>query len=186
MLPWKRCLLEVEKGLYQIALSASASKERKVRFLTTEPYYQVQPGYAYSRKRFSTAPQIGSSNDLKNYTLCGLRGYDYSRFGIDNRWVMREANHYAQALAQVRRGRCQLFMTRLEILNGLYQQGDVDLGSDIQVEALPGVAADDFVMLISRLYRHAPQLKIVLDEGVSRLRKEGRLQELLGFYLGQE
>ncbi|UXD89193.1 substrate-binding periplasmic protein [Thalassolituus hydrocarboniclasticus] len=185
MLPWKRCLLEVEKGLYQIALSASASAERQKNFLTSKPYYQVQPGYAYSRKRFSSAPPISSSNDLKNYLLCGLRGYDYSRFGIENRWVMREANHYAQALAQIRRGRCDLFLTRLEILHSLYRQGDVDLGDDIQVEALPGVAADDFVMLISRLYSRAPQLKIVLDEGISRLRKEGRLQELLEFYLSQ-
>jgi len=183
MLPWKRCLLEVEKGRYQIALSASASAERKARFLVTEPYYKVQPGYAFSLIRFPSLPQVQSSNDLKNYNICGLRGYDYSRFGIETHRVMREANHYAQALAQVRRGRCELFLTRLEILHGLYRQGDVDLGNDIVFEPVPGVAADDFVMLISRLYMRGPELKATLDHGFAELRKQGRLQELLNFYL---
>ena len=185
MLPWKRCLLEVEKGRYQIALSASASKERKVRLLTTEPYYQVQPGYAYSLDRFPSPPLVQNSMDLKNYNICGLRGYDYNRFGIDTRWVMREANHYAQALAQVRRGRCELFLTRLEVLHGLYRQGDVDLGDDILFAPVPGIVADDFVMLISRLYRRGPELKAVLDQGFSELRKQGQLRELLNFYLAE-
>jgi len=38
-------------------------------------------------------------------------------------------------------------------------------------------------MLISRLYMRGPELKATLDHGFAELRKQGRLQELLNFYL---
>jgi polar amino acid transport system substrate-binding protein len=49
MLPWKRCLFEVERGeKYQVALDATYSEERGQKYHFSESHYATVPYYFYS------------------------------------------------------------------------------------------------------------------------------------------
>ena len=48
---------------------------------------------------------------------------------------------------------------------------------------LPDGQSDPFYLLISRNFDHKHELKAVIDSGIARLRKEGRIKELLDRYV---
>ncbi|MGI0118464.1 substrate-binding periplasmic protein [Zooshikella sp. RANM57] len=186
--PWKRCLLEAEKNTnYQVALSSSYSDERKTRFLFTQSYYSITPKFFYSTKKYPNGPpEISSVKELLSYKVCGLHSYNYTGFaeGIRNEDINMIAKKFDQVISLTLKNRCDLFLARYEILSGFASIGEDFLSKgDIKAMPIPHGNEDPFYLLISRKFKYAYELKGILDEGFTDLRRSGRMKTILERYV---
>ena len=101
MLPWKRCLKFVEDGTIDVVVSASGTKQRENIYRLTERYYSVEPHYFYLSSSFPKGLHLSASEAAKKYTVCGLRGYDYSNFGLASEEVIRTSNSFIQLVKKI-------------------------------------------------------------------------------------
>lgn len=183
MPPWKRCLVGTEGGKYHIALSASHNKEREEKFLMTRDYYTLHGSYFYAKKHHPSGIEITQPSDLLKHKICGLHGYNYSGFGIDTAKVDRSAQNFDQVSRKTKAGRCDMFLARFEILVGFKLMGKPYYDDQLEAKKVPGIEGDKFYMLISRKYPQADALKKLIDDGVTRLQQEGKLDSILQKYM---
>ncbi len=90
---WKRCVEGTKIGLYDAALSATFSEERKRNFIFTDSYYSLTPVYIYSKKQFPDGLQISNVKDLEKYHLCGVHGFNYDGVGSIAIGLIARRNH---------------------------------------------------------------------------------------------
>ncbi len=184
--PWKRCLADTAAGKYQIALDSSFNEERARTYLLSAQHYSLTPGYFYLLEHHPDGLSFRTTAELwKNGNVCGLYSYNYEGFasGIDNDAVDRGAKTFKELIQKAKKGRCTIFLARLEILTGFVAIGTDYLQGEFGYARLPDAKSDPFYLLISRAYDGKHELKDIIDTGIARLRNEGRLQELLSLYV---
>ncbi|MEM7195405.1 MAG: transporter substrate-binding domain-containing protein [Pseudomonadota bacterium] len=185
LIAWSRCLLEVEKGEdYFMVSSVAYSKERDEKYLITEPYYTVQPHYFYHYANFPNGLEISSLADFSNYNVCGLRGYNYTNFGIPVEDIDTGTRIFSQLIEKTRRNRCDIFLGRFEIFSGFARTGnDYIRDNNLGTAPMPGVAGDKFYMMVSRNYQYAEELREMINDGINRLKSTGLDQTMIAPYL---
>lgn len=185
-LPWRRCLIAAEKGLqYQVAIDASASPARATTFLLSRAYYQLTPYFFYSRRQFPEGISITRGQELGQFgTLCGLPGYNYSNFALDQTPIYDGTMNFNALVAMTHLGRCAVFIGRYEIVAGMGLLGqDLLADPDLAYEPIPDATAEPFYLLISRNIDHPEALKQRLDEALESLTQSGELDRLRRAYL---
>lgn len=181
--PWKRCVFKTQSGHYDIALSASYSKQRDRDFLLTDYYYTLQPSYIYSTVKYPDGLNIASADDLNQLRMCGLLGYHYEGFGVNDSQVTKTATSYNQLVQKTKAGRCDVFLARYEILVGFKISKGIDyLADDMSAVAIPSNDVEKFYMMISREHPESEKIKFLLDSHFAEMRKTGKLQALLKDY----
>ncbi|MBH9553095.1 substrate-binding periplasmic protein [Inhella gelatinilytica] len=185
LLPWVRCLREVESGgQFLLAVNASASPERQQRFWMTQPYYDITPTYFFSRKTFPNGVSIRSAADLRRYHVCGVHGYNYSFYGLTDAEVDRGALDFRRVIAKLHARRCEIGLQELEAVAGLKKIGpDVLADPDLGWAEVPGLPKGEFHMLVTRQHPQGEALYQFLNQGIKTLRDSGKLQELRRRYL---
>ena len=185
LIAWSRCLHEVEQGdNYRMVSSVAYSEERAKKYLVTEPYYTVQPHYFYPKANFPNGLDIESLDDFVNYKVCGLRGYNYTNFGISPEIIDTGTKVFEQLIEKTVRKRCDIFLGRFEIFAGFAKTGNNYIGdNNLGTAPMPGVPGDKFYMMISRNYEDAEELKQILDEGIIEITASGEAESLLAPYL---
>ncbi len=185
LIAWSRCLHEVETGeTYKMVSSVAYSKERDEKYIMTDDYYTVQPHYFYAKANFPNGLNIESLDDFQNYKVCGLRGYNYTNFGIPVDTIDTGTKIFPQLIEKTKRARCDVFLGRFEIFAGFAKTGnDYIRNHRLGTASMPGVEGDRFYMMISRNYENAEGLKTLLNEGIARLKASGEAKRLLAPYL---
>lgn len=187
LLPWKRCQLEIMAGTrYQLALNASYSAERERDFLLSRPFYRLTSQYFYSRKQHPEGLAIKGPADLKRYRVCGLAGYNYSTYGLIPEEMELGYNGFANMIAKLHAGRCDLFVEKREIIQG-FTVVDPEMArllADPQFAAgtLPGVRDAPFHMIVSRAVPYGQALQQLLDVGIAELEASGEMQKIMARY----
>ncbi|MFG6468182.1 substrate-binding periplasmic protein [Roseateles sp. BYS87W] len=180
LLPWRRCLQEVERGKnYQMALQASLNQDRTSKYLVSRSYYRTSSHIFYLRQRFPDGMPIHRLSDLKNYRVCGLFGFNYEPYGLGHDDVDQASGSHANLIKRLRMGRCDLFIEQIEVMAGIDRLGMIaPAGGDIRHDPVPGVAPLEFHMLISRNLSSGGDLLELINSGVSNLEKTGQLEKL--------
>lgn len=180
-LPWRRCLAAAEKGSqFHVALDASASEERRRKFLLSRDYYQLTPYYFYSLSSFPDGLKINRGSELGQHgTICGIAGYSYSNFALGDTPIYKEMKDFAALMEMAHRGRCTTFIGRFEIVAGLANLG-VNLLDDPRLgyAPIPDAQSEPFYMLISRNLPDAEKLKQQIDRQIDALEASGELSKL--------
>lgn len=127
-MPWKRCLAEVEKGTrYAMVLDATYNDERAVKYLLSDPLYQIHSALYYDPKRFPTPPKVNTAKDMLAYRYCGISGYNYAMYPLPAQaWDMSAADEVAR-FKMLRAGRCDFALADVEPLLGFVRIGQMDL-----------------------------------------------------------
>lgn len=181
---WNRCLKLTEAGNpYQIALSASYSKERDTKYLMTRDYYITKPYYFYSRKKYPQGINITGKEDFLQYKVCGLFAYNYAGFNVPFGKIDQGSENFDSVVKKTHAGRCDLFVSRYEIIAGFASIDINYLEGGLGYSPIPGATQDKFYMLISRNYKHANRLKKIIDEGITDMEKSGKLGKILEKYI---
>ncbi len=185
ILPWKRCLLRTQKGVYQAVPSASNSPQRAKDYLMTEAYYTMTPSYFYLKEKYPDGLTINNASELKKQgKICGRHGYNYVNFGLKNNDVCMGSKTYQSLVDMTLKGRCDIFLARYEAFLGLSFIGQ-DFISDRRFghAPIPNVEPEKFYIMISRNFKYAHELKTILDSGILKLKDSGKLQEALKKYV---
>lgn len=151
LMPWARCLAYVRDGRYQIALDAYNSPERERTFALSRPYYTETLEYYYSRRRFGAGLNVSVPADLNKYQGCGIRGYDYARFGLGRAHFNTESDDHDDLVRKIKDGVCDYFVESQEVMQGFALKGlrylsDPDLG----FAPVPGAPAPRLHFLLTR------------------------------------
>ena len=185
LIAWSRCLVEVEKGeKYAMLTSAAYSKERDEKYLLTDSYYTVQPHYFYSVASFPGGLEINSLEEFNDYRVCGLRGYNYTNFGVNVDAIDTGTKNFNQLIEKTVRKRCDVFLGRFEIFTGFAKTGnDYMKLNNLASAPMPGVPGDKFFMMVSRNHPNSQELLTILNEGIRELKASGRDKALMSPYL---
>lgn len=180
LLPWRRCLTEVAQGsTYQVALEASSNPEREATYWLSRPFYRTTGHYFYSRQRFPSGPEIAKAADLNRYRICGLLGFNYAMFGLDNQRVEQANGDHAALIRRLQSGRCDLFVEQIEVMVGYRILGqDLLADPDLGHQAVPGLPSTPFHMLVSRKIPQAQELLHLINTGLADLEARHELDRL--------
>ncbi|WP_374347062.1 substrate-binding periplasmic protein [Chitinimonas sp.] len=185
LMPWLRCLKEVEYGKrYQIAMGLIANEARTRVYRFSEPYQAFQPGYFYWRERRPDGVPLQSLADLSRFRVCGLLGFNYDYSGLPGAAIDTGAMDYPSLMAKLAAGRCELGLEMREVLAGRLKLGVAGVAANAllfhPLSEIPPVKAS---FGISRNDAQSERLLRDLDEGIARLRRQQRLKIMLDAYL---
>lgn len=183
LLPWSRCLAEVETGInYQMLLNASYSEERAQKYYLSRAFYTTNSYYFYSKRQHPTGLTVPDKASLQNYKVCGILGYNYTAYGVTEIDDIGVTN-YAVLLSKLHAGRCDLFLEKLEIMAGFTVTGENYLADpDLGYAPVPETAPAPFYMMFPRT-EQGLALRDLVDEGLAELEQTGSLQSLLKKYV---
>lgn len=186
-LPWKRCLAEVKTGnIYQMALNASFSQHRQQTYLLSKPYYSTQKHYYFSYLKYPHGLTIENMQQLKVYTLGGVRGHSFESYGIDNKLISHRAQGYVELVRMLHAGRFDVFLAEHEIISGQANiNPKITLDKPLAFAPLSQLKKNNFHMLISKNAQHAKELLNILNKGIETIRKSGQSQRFLEKYIQQ-
>lgn len=184
LLPWKREQVEVEKGTsFQMFLNATYNRERDKKYYISEPYYSTNGYYFYSRKKFPDGPRIKSLNDLKKFRIAGLLGHNYTDYGISDKNIYLGSGDYESLALQLHTGRYDIFLESREIVAG-WSILNRDILSDKSLGCMrvPDMKPVYFHMMFTR-NETGLELKRIVDAGLRKMAKSGRLDKIRRKYL---
>ncbi|QLG89732.1 amino acid ABC transporter substrate-binding protein [Chitinibacter bivalviorum] len=183
IMPWKRCLAEVESGSVDLVPNSSYRDERAQYALFTEPLYDTHVVLFYNVKRFNVRPQIRSVDDMKRYSLGGILGFNYDQYGgqlnIDTSAKSRDI-----LLRMMMAGRFDVAIEQLEVIQMMRQQNEVNLE---QIAYLPDPVqpVKHFHILVSKKHPQAAAVKKMLDDGIAGLKRDGSAKAIQVRHLGE-
>jgi polar amino acid transport system substrate-binding protein len=179
MLPWKRCLANVEYGKTEMLLDATYNKNRDKKYYISKPCYITNAYYFYSKKHHPEGLNIKTLEELEQYRIGGRLGFNYKPYGIEDSELHSTTNTFQSLIDVVHSNRCDLFIEKLEVLVGFFSVNGHNLSdSDLAYAPLPEIEPEPFYFMFTRNDR-GRKLKAIIDNGIDRLEKNGHLQELL-------
>ena len=175
-LPWLRCLQSVESGAMDMALDAYYSPERAARFDYSRPYYYLTPQIFFLRSRFPDGPPAQTIAQLKPLRGCGIHGYAYSHYGLEDTDLDLKAQTHEQLVEKLKAGHCDFFLEELEILQGFALTGRNYL-ADTQIDSaeVPDAAHPQLHLLLSRNSKPLLTLRPALNQAIEQYTSEGRM-----------
>jgi len=183
LLPWARALAELESGhKYKVILNASYSSERAEKFLLSDAYYQTTGCYFYSTQKFPNGLNIHKKEDLKDYNVGGIFGYNYSHYGLINENIDRGAKDYAALIQKLHLGRVEIFLENYEILKGFGWIGkDYLADSGLGYGTIEDVPPINFYMLFTK-DEVGKVLQKIVNDGLKKLKESGEYGKLYQKY----
>lgn len=165
LLPWKRCLAQVESGQTAMLLNASYSEERAQKFLMSKPYYSLHSVLFYRTSKYPSPPKLTGVEDMQSYRYCGLYGYNYTMYSIPNAQLDTGAKDEPSRFAMLERGRCDFVLGDLELLHAFSSMGRLNLDGTGHIP-IPGAKPKEFHAMVSKALPDADKLLKTLDEGI--------------------
>lgn len=178
LLPWLRCLKEVEDGKsVWMALDATYSEERASKYWISDPVYMIHSTLFYDTKKYPAPPALHTAQDLSNYTYCGIHGYNYSMYKIPPARITTAKTETAR-FAMLRANHCDFVLADVEPLLGFVKTGDVDLKGLGKI-AIPEFKDKRYVVLITKGNPNGERLLKDFNDGLKKVKADGRHKALL-------
>ncbi|WP_186645566.1 substrate-binding periplasmic protein [Fluviispira vulneris] len=178
LLPWKRCLVEIQNGNIDVVPNASINSERQeYAFFTEEPLYSTNIVLFYVKKRFKKKAVINKLEDFKNYTVGGYLGFNYKYF--ENKVIMDAGSTNRELLFQkLQIGRFDFAIEQLEVVNYIASKGLIKL-NDLAYIPNAVMPKQNYYVMISKKSENAAIIKKILDTGISESQKNNYINKLL-------
>ena len=165
LLPWKRCLAQVESGQTAMLFNASFSEERAQKFWMTKPYYSIHSALFYRTSKYPSPPRLSTLEEMKSYRYCGLYGYNYTMYNIPEAQLDTSARDEPSRFAMLERGRCDFVLGDVELVNAFSSMGQLNLKGTGHIP-IPGARPKDFHAMVSKALPDADKLRKTLDDGI--------------------
>jgi polar amino acid transport system substrate-binding protein len=181
LLPWQRCMAEVNEGRYAMLLNASTNDERVKTFLVSKPYYALTLVYFYPADR--PKPAVNNPADFRRLRSCGVSGYNYAPFGLEPDMIDTDAKDLTQAFLKLKRDRCDVVPDRLEVALGYQTLGLINLQKEgLRYAPIPGLPRSPFYMMVSRNVPYAAELLAAINEGIAAIEADHGAYDLAAKY----
>ncbi|EPJ44608.1 MAG: hypothetical protein OFPII_33200 [Osedax symbiont Rs1] len=176
--PWKRCLNEVASGKMDILNNASANPERLKVYLKSKPIYTVNYTFMYSKTKYPQPPQLESINDLSDYVICGIAGYDLNSINFDTKTLLdRTVNDTSILVEMTRKARCDLSIHYKEIMLQAERSREISL-ANIGFMDIPEVQPIEIHFLVSKKAKNAAALIMSINQTLEKFEQSGRKRQI--------
>ncbi len=187
--PWKRCLYEVthfdKNKKFEMFTNGSYNEDRAEKYYITTALYKTQQGLFYSTKKFKIPPKIESAADLKNHSVCGILGYNYTMYrklGVTNN-IDTAAQGLAHVLKKVAGQRCDFFPSPMEPILAGKKYGVYKYSDDIAAIRIPWAGTTTFHAFISKKSARAFELYTKINHEIQILQGSGESDEIFKKWL---
>jgi len=182
MLPWKRCLELTMQGKYDLILNAMLTEKRQKDYFASDVFYSLTPIYFWSSKKdFSN---IKSPNDLENYKICGIFGYDYSSFKVDLKKIDQGSKNIDSLKLKLISGRCDIAIGHKETLSEQVNTNIVSILKNplIKYNVIPGLDKINFAILVTKNKPYSKDLLNYINVELKDFKKLEIHQKLKEFW----
>ena len=193
IIPWKRCLSNVENfgrdGLHEIAIDATYNSSRAEKYYFAGPIYAADIHLFYSKKKFPEGPIVNESgslitkvNQMQYFSICGVMGHNYevyyTKHGIPREVNIQQTGGGLTGVMQmISANRCEVYETQATLVAGAVISKKLKLPEDLGCVKLDE-SAPNFYMLISKTSPRAEKLLAQIDQAITGLRESGELMRI--------
>ncbi len=182
ILPWIRCLYELENGNVDIVPNASYKKKRTEFALYSLPLYATHLVLFYSKERFTTAPQLSTLDEMKKYTLGGVLGFNYSFYNGDLK-IDTAAHNRTLLMNKLKHGRFDIAIAQREVILMMAKNGEIDI-TRLGYVPDPVKPIKAYHVLVGKIHPQAQKLLAIVDEGIEAIEIDGTKAKIFQEYLG--
>lgn len=183
ILPWNRCMDLVAAGAIDIGMDAYHDPVRARRFAYSVPYFRLTPQYFYDRQRPGGPLRLLKPADFHRYQACGLNSYSYDHYGPVRKRLDQSAESYEQLFSMLKARRCDYFLEEKEVMAGTLALRAPDAPAlELASGPVPGATAPELHFILRREGARSTQIRAILNAGIARLQRDGRLAALKAKY----
>ncbi|MDP2573442.1 transporter substrate-binding domain-containing protein [Vibrio penaeicida] len=179
--PWKRCLHSIQSGKVDLVPNASYKLQRTEFSRYSYPIYETNIALFYKAKRFSSPPQFLSQEDIANYKVGGVSGFNYSfvhpDVNIDVGAKSRE--HLVKKLIA---DRVDFALLQVEVLNYLAKQKKID-ATLLEYVPFPGKKSKAYHVIFSKKTNDSENLKILFNQTFLNMKHNGEIEKIKAKYM---
>lgn len=181
VMPWKRCLLSLKRGLVDLVPNASF-KQKRTEFAYYSPeLYRTHLDFYYIKDKHPKAHHFKNIEQLNNYTVGGVNGFNYA-FYKDEITIDSGAYNRKALIKKLLRGRVDFAILQREVLASIYQHDRQVLAPLASIPA-PGNHFKSFYILIDRNHSQATWLTNEVAAGLKQIKESGIYQQILNKHL---
>lgn len=181
VMPWKRCLEDVEFGKVDLVPNSSFKAERAVYALFSEPLYETHLVLFYDKNRFKEPPVIKTIEELSHFVVGGILGFNYDQYEgklkMDTGATNRES-----LMTKLSAQRLDFAVEQKEIIQMMAKEKKVNLSSIGDIPD-PVVPVRVFHILISKKHLQAQEIKKLIDSGIAELKNDCFMKSVSSRYL---
>ncbi len=185
--PWKRCLYQVENYSgtppYEIFINGSFSEERAEKFLISDRVYSSGAAYFYSNKIFPKGPEIQTLSDLKDYSICGVHGFNYEMFQVTQHQLSVSAGDLHAAFRLLKNNRCELLLNAYSVPFGSKFTDKPMIDDSISAKIIEELPHQQFHLFVSRQSPRASYLLNKINDTIQALKQTGQADQIFRQYL---
>jgi len=162
----KRCLLGVQRGIYDIGLDFYKDAERARKYDYSPPYMALQPYYFFDKSRYPEGLDVRRKADLHKYRGCGIIGYSYAHFGLaEGPKFDISAQSHTVVGRMLFAGRCDYFPAAREIVEGFRAMGETEIVDNPKLgfAPVPDAPAQNIHLIYSRESASIKTLRPAID-----------------------
>lgn len=188
LLPWARCLMEVDGGHIQLALNVSQNEADHRSIHLTRAYFRTHAVALFSRSRYPNGLDLGSPSAWKGLKVCGFGGHWFEHFGLDSNAVDRGTTQgYEQVIAKLNLGRCDVFIDSREVIGGNFlvnpgMRAQLARGT-IDLQSLSDVSPQALYFGVTDRNPSSAALLLLLNRGLEELDRNNQLNNIVGHYM---
>jgi polar amino acid transport system substrate-binding protein len=173
--PWERALQGVEKGTYDVLISAWYNEDRAAFGYYSQPYLTNRIRFL---RRKGSQVEFAQLSDLYPYSIAVVRGYAYaSEFDKDSRLNKVGVVGFAMGARMLHAGRVQL--TLEDELVARYHLSRSLAGIADQLEFLPQPLSERGLhILVSRRHAQHQQIVEAFNQAIVDMRADGSYAQL--------
>ncbi len=181
LLPWKRCLLNLERGFVDLVPNSSYKASRAEFSYYSQELYRTHLALFYRKGKFPNAHTFTTTEQFKPYAVGGVRGFNYSFYdGLIT--IDQGASNRKALIRKLKRGRVDFAILQREVIASIYQNAQHELTELASVLA-PNNSYKSFYVLIGKANEQAAEIALQFDAGLEELHKSGAYQQILDKYL---
>lgn len=182
LLPWKRCMAYMGRGIaVDIVLAAASTEERRKKYIFSDAFSKVHLAFFYDHQRYPIGLGIEKPSDFDSIgTVCGMRGFVYGNYGLSKE-VSQIAGSFQQLVSMVVGARCDALLARYEVFKSLPMVSpDFKYHYRMKGGIIPWRKDEPikFYFLAKKNSAYHKQLIGYINKKMKRIEKSGRFKEI--------
>lgn len=175
--PWKRALMQTERGDYDGVMGAYFSEERSKIYEYSDPIYTVSV-VIFARKDIGLT-RYNNLRELSEYTIATGRGFVYNpEFDAATYLKKKPATDQIINIRKLFRGRVELFAVNETVFRyEVNHHTNFDL-KDV-VKLTPPLAENDFFVMFPKILPDSKELAQSFNRGLHIIRNNGQADQIL-------
>ncbi len=179
--PWKRCLLDLERGNVDIVPNASFKLSRSKFAHYSKPIYTTNLSFFYLKSRFPNAAKFSNIEQFKAYVVGGISGFNYS-FYKDDITIDTGVHSRRGLIHKLIKHRIDFAILQREVFFSMYIN-NIKYIKNIGYVKAPKKHIKNYHILVSKKSNNSIKILNIINDGFSRLQKSGEYKIIYNQYV---